>query len=307
MTGMLHTTAPKRSWSLKHARGDEQTPVAIPTDSQPTARCVVAGDQPIGDSLEVVEAGLLVLPATGVAPRLAVLTAAAWVGDCIDAAALQPNQHRRVEDGRRADVEPTVSIEQEWTSPIPPEVSTVDDEDRDARPIRRWGELLLSDIQRRVEAAQNACVLEQCPGPDVEPEHGARTQERLELHENLVRRTVELDVSDRARSGQLQRDTWIAFAREDGNPVVRVPDSNDGSDSVEPVGTINRVLLLRDDLDPSSLVRSIQVDPDHAAAPRSGIRVEVEPSTIVPQEIEAAAYASRRRAAKPPPLFRART
>ncbi len=86
---------------LGHRRADEQAAVGAAADGQLARACVQpSADEPLGRGVEVVEDVLLVAEHAVAVPLLALLAAAAQVGDRVDAAGLDPGE----DGGREAGV-----------------------------------------------------------------------------------------------------------------------------------------------------------------------------------------------------------
>src|SRR5208282_4239157 len=96
---------PVKVWALRHAGADEQSTVRSSLDGELVPGREFLGDQPLGRGDEVVEDVLLVGTGPGLVPLLAVLAAAAEVGDRVDSTHLHPGQIHRFEARLDGDVE----------------------------------------------------------------------------------------------------------------------------------------------------------------------------------------------------------
>ena len=92
MTPTAGSAAPNRSGRCVIARADEQAAVAAAADGELVGTGVFLGDQPFGGGDEIVEHVLLLCLRAGLVPLVAILAAAAQVGDRIDAAHLHPDE-----------------------------------------------------------------------------------------------------------------------------------------------------------------------------------------------------------------------
>ena len=103
--------------SLRQRRADEQSAVRAAGDRELLGRRPAVRDQLLGRGVEVVEDVLLVAEHPVAVPVLALLAAAAQVGDGVDAAGLDPGQDRRgVRRGQR-DAEAAVAVQDGRTRP----------------------------------------------------------------------------------------------------------------------------------------------------------------------------------------------
>ena len=137
--------------TLHLAGADQQSAVRAAVDGQLVRRRVFSGDQVLGGGDEVVEDVLLVLEHAGLVPLLAVLRAAAQVGDAVDAALLDEHQRRGVEAGREVDLKTAVSVKQAGILAVALHVLAAGDEHRDLRAVLRGVEHLLGREQFGIE------------------------------------------------------------------------------------------------------------------------------------------------------------
>ena len=94
-SGAEQTTAANRSGRWVSAAPTSRPPLDPPEIASCAGVVQPVGDQPLGGGVEVVEDVLLVAAHAGAVPLLALLAAAAQVGDGVDAAGLDPRQDRR--------------------------------------------------------------------------------------------------------------------------------------------------------------------------------------------------------------------
>jgi hypothetical protein len=78
--------------ALRHRHTDEQPAVGAAEHGEAVTRGEVAGDEPVGGGVEVVEDVLLALAAPGVVPLVALLEAAAQPGDRVHPAGCAPRR-----------------------------------------------------------------------------------------------------------------------------------------------------------------------------------------------------------------------
>ena len=108
-TGTWQTTAPNRSGRWIMTAPTSRPPLLPPSIASRAAACIPRR-QPLGGRDEVVEDVLLALEHAGLVPLLAVLAAAAQVGEREARRRASSNRKlRRVERRRQADVEPAVA------------------------------------------------------------------------------------------------------------------------------------------------------------------------------------------------------
>ena len=141
---------------LDFRRADQKAAVRAAADGEPRRAGVAALDQLLGRPDEVVEDVLLVPQHSRAMPFLAVLAAAAQVGERPDAAALQPGIDPRGEDGPVRDQESAVAGEDGGRPAVELLIFLADDEHGNARAVLRLEEDLLDreglGIDRHAEA-----------------------------------------------------------------------------------------------------------------------------------------------------------
>ena len=79
---------------LRHRCADQEAAVAAASNGQLLRAGPAGRDEVFGGGVEVVEDVLLAVEHAGLMPCLAILTAAAQVGDRVDATELEPGHHR---------------------------------------------------------------------------------------------------------------------------------------------------------------------------------------------------------------------
>ena len=126
---------PEQVRALGQAGADQQAAVGAAADGEFGRGRVAIGDQPFGGGDEVVEDVLLVVLLARLVPRLAVLAAAAQVGDGQDAARLQPDDLAGAERGRQGDVEAAVAVQVGRVLAVQRQALAVGQEQRDARAV----------------------------------------------------------------------------------------------------------------------------------------------------------------------------
>ena len=96
---------------LRQGRADQQAAVGAAPAGQLVRGGPALRDEVVADGVEVVEHVLLVRAHARAVPLLALLAAAAQVGDDVHAARLDPRERRRGERGVERDLEPAVAVE----------------------------------------------------------------------------------------------------------------------------------------------------------------------------------------------------
>src|SRR5882762_11487423 len=96
---------------LRNHRTHEQTTIAAALDRELLRSSVLLIDQIFSGRGEIIKDVLLVSQISGFVPFLTELTAAADVGDDVDATAIEPESTREIEVGRHAHAVSAVAVE----------------------------------------------------------------------------------------------------------------------------------------------------------------------------------------------------
>src|SRR5262249_44280850 len=149
-SGTWQTTALNKSGRCGSGAPTTRPPLLAPwgaaLDRELVLRRVLLIDEPLHGGEEVVEDVLLLGEHAGLVPALAVLAAAAQVGDGEHAAALQEQEAARVERWRQCDVEAAVAGQQRRVLPVLLDPLLVRQEHRDRRLVLRRIRHLLDGV-----------------------------------------------------------------------------------------------------------------------------------------------------------------
>ena len=177
-SGTPHDTAAHRSGRCVSAAPTSNPPFERPSMARRSRDVRPGRHEPVGGRVEVVEHVLLVRPAAGVVPRLAVLDPAPQAGDRIQPAPFAPRGDRRRPHRRLGDREPAVAVEDRRRVGAGLDVGAMDEEHPDLGPVeRRIGHL--RDRQPRDLATRSARA-SACPCVSDSETEGATESGRLD-------------------------------------------------------------------------------------------------------------------------------
>src|SRR6266478_2080360 len=283
MTPTSGSAAPNKSGrSLSTA--PTSRPVAAAGNRQCCLRRIFLGDQPVGGGDEVIEDLLLVQLCSRQVPLLAVLTAAAKIGDRIHSAHLHPDQPAHREPRRDADLEPAVPEEIRRIPSVQLHPFPEGEEHRHARAVLARVEDLPRFVEVRIKVDLRPAEHLAPPAGGLVPVDRAGLREAGERIEGLRVRTLAPEAADRADSRQDQLPERRAVQREYSDPALRVLQIRGDERVVDGADGDERIFCLGYDLLPLGALRPRDVDGDDPAPGSAQVRLEPEPRAVVVDE-----------------------
>ena len=268
---MSRSGTPQRATRKRSGRCVMAAPTRSPPFEPPSAASLSGPREPLlhellGDGEVVVEDVLLRVAHPLPVPLLAVLAAAAEVGDHPDAAALEPRD--RSTTRTTASARPGSRRSRRASRACCRSSSRsfgVHDEEGHLRPVLARREELLDGVLRRVDGDLELVEGRRRPALDARLEDLGRVRERLERVERDV--VVDLAAQDRRRPERRERDLAnelpvLVAELEVTHDVLQVPERQAMADDGD--GLERRVRPLGDDLLPLVARRVRRVDPEDA-------------------------------------------
>ena len=226
---------------------------------------------------EVVEAVLLSLAAAGAVPLLAVLPAAAQIGDRVDASHLEPERNPGLVTGRHARAVPAVGRQEGRASAVGPQASLRGQKHRDAGSVLRREEDLPRLIGRGVERNLRGPEGGARAPRQVVPVNGLRREERAEGVPELGRRAAPIQrPSDGSDSGKRDLPGALAGEREEAQPAPDVRQIVHGEAVARHGRALDHVGRFGDDRARPRRRAFGQIERDHAPPRRIEIRRDIE-------------------------------
>ena len=249
--------------TLHFAGTHQQAAVRTARDGEFLRRGIFVGNEVFGRCDEIIENILFFVQHAALVPLFSVFQAAAQVGYAINAALFHEHNGSRVEPGREADLEPTVSVEVTGVVAVELQSVAIDDEHRDFRAVLAGVEHLFRSVVFGVEFHFGTLIQGRFARCEVVTVNGRRCREVGQRIEGLRFAFFTGESACRSDGGQLD------FPNELAVPVVLVNLAL----GILQVGSHQIVARFADDLKHILRIfgdnlldhrRIIQVDADHA-------------------------------------------